>query len=339
MSKLLTFIKDIGIVWKTAAGSALSYRLAELAGSSHPYLAPITLILSLQATLHQSVHFAFHRMFGTALGILITVILAGFFSVSYWTIGLLIFIGTAIAKLFKMSNLVIHQIGLSILLVFTIAHKAPNYGIDRLRDTIIGALVAFALAVLLFPSDLTRKVKQQFHLYTDELIANISEAASWTANGCPASDGARLHQGTQKLLKDLHQLENQLKTAMEDFRYNPYSKKHKQACAELKNQLVHLQQGYTHVSGMLRTLMEWSETGAMKAYDHAIWSSYLYTLAAYISEWKNDLEKNNTARSSIQIHLPQGLEKSLHPLALYHEAREVLKDFMPTMNQRLNPLK
>lgn len=333
LSKILSFIKDTSIVWKTTIGSAVTWRLAQLAGSSHPYLAPITLILCLQSTLNQSIHFAVHRVFGTALGILITVILASFFSVTYLTIGLLIFIGTAIGKLFNMSHLVIHQIALSILLVFTFAHHSPSYGIDRLRDTLIGALIAFALAALILPIDLSKQAEEKFYFYIDELITNFSATAQWISNGCDLNEGARLHIGTQQLLKDLHQLGTQLEKAMKNLHLNPYSKKHKAQLSFLNQEILHLKQGYAHISGMLRSLADWSRMGTMAAYDFAIWSSYFYSFAAYISEWKNAHQSKDTmnGRASYDMKAPIGLENSVFNLSLYKDALELLADFNPNI--------
>lgn len=327
----MTFIKSTGVVWKTAIGSAAAWKLAHLAGSSHPYLAPITLILSLQATLNQSIHFAVHRVFGTALGIFITVVLASYFKVNYLTIGLLIFVGAAVGKLFKMSNLVIHQITLSILLVFTFAHKAPDYGIDRLRDTLIGALIAFVLAALVFPIDFSKKAKTSFYFYTDELIANFSAVAQWVASDCSIEEGNRLHKGTQQLLKDLHQLETDLEKALKDLHFNPYSRKHKKQIAYLNKELLHLKQGYTHISGMVRTLLDWSASGDMTTYDRALWSSYFYSLAAHVSEWKNTFEEKEATQegSTFTITPPQGAGKSIFNLSLYQDAMGTVVDFMP----------
>jgi uncharacterized membrane protein YgaE (UPF0421/DUF939 family) len=331
LSKIKSFLIETGVVWKTAIGSSASWKLAQLAGSSHPYLAPITLILCLQATLNRSIHFAVHRVFGTALGIFITVLLAMYFSVNYLTIGLLIFIGAAIGKLFKMSYMVIHQIALSILLVFTFAHQSPDYGIDRLRDTLIGALIAFALAVLIFPIDFTRKAKNTFYFHTDELIANFTAIAQWVANGCSLEVGKSLHKGTQNLLKDLHQLEDDLTKAIKDLHFSPYSKKHKKGIAFLNDELLHLKQGYHHISQMLRTLMEWKEAGSMTVYDNALWSSYFFSLAAHVSEWKTsiDTDEELLAFPAFSIAPPANMEKSLFDLSLYHDAMETIVDFMP----------
>ena len=236
-----------------------------------------------------------------------------------------------------MSHLVIHQIALSILLVFTFAHHSPSYGIDRLRDTLVGALIAFALAALILPVDLSKKTEEKFYFYTDELIANFSATALWISNGCEINEGAMLHKGTQQLLNDLHQLGAQLEKAIKNLHLNPYSKKHKAHLSFLNQEVLHLRQGYVHISGMTRSLVDWSRIRTMTAYDLAIRSSYFYSLAAYISEWKNALRGKNAmnGRTSYVMKTPIGLENSLFNLSLYNNVFEVLANFNQNIPTRV----
>ncbi|GMX67425.1 hypothetical protein Elgi_66980 [Paenibacillus elgii] len=56
-NKMIDFIKYKGVVWKIPLASALSWVLAEWAGSKHPYLAPLTVILSIQLTVDKSIQY------------------------------------------------------------------------------------------------------------------------------------------------------------------------------------------------------------------------------------------------------------------------------------------
>ena len=60
------------LVWKMAIASAVSWEVAKLVGSNHPYLAPLSAILCLQATIDQSIRFSFQRIVGTAIGVILT---------------------------------------------------------------------------------------------------------------------------------------------------------------------------------------------------------------------------------------------------------------------------
>ncbi|MFC4618354.1 aromatic acid exporter family protein [Camelliibacillus cellulosilyticus] len=331
MGKLLNWLSKTDVVWKTAIASALAWELAHLAGSRHPYLAPITVILSLQATLHRSVHFTIHRVFGTALGVLIVSFFTGRLHVSFWTITLLIFIGCAIAKLIKLSDAVIHQVALSILLVFTLGQAFPtSYGIDRLRDTIIGALIALIFIMIILPSNPAKKAKASFQFVADELTASFTALAHWVAHGCPIEEGNQIHKGNQHFLEDLHKMSNDLNQALKNLRYNPYGKKDREELETYGREILHLRQGYTHLTGMIRTFMEWARTGTMTAFDQALWSSYLHSLAAHVSDWKqtNDSMQNlPSTANAYQIALPPEIDGMRHMCALYTKALEIIVDF------------
>src|SRR3954447_15545406 len=55
------------LIWKMAVASAISWEIAKLAGSNHPYLAPLSVILCLQTTVNRSIQFSYHRMVGTVI--------------------------------------------------------------------------------------------------------------------------------------------------------------------------------------------------------------------------------------------------------------------------------
>ncbi|WHY70150.1 FUSC family protein [Fictibacillus enclensis] len=138
------------LVWKLALGSAVSWEISKYLGSSHPYLAPLSVILTIQSTVDQTVSISVKRVIGTLIGISVTVLIAKFFKVEGWNLGLLILIGCYIAKYFHFSKKVIHQVALTILFVFVFEHQTRHYALDRLRDTIIGVLVAGVIQIVWF---------------------------------------------------------------------------------------------------------------------------------------------------------------------------------------------
>ena len=89
------------LIWKMAVASTISWQIAKIAGSHHPYFAPISVILCMQSTINRSIRFSYHRMAGTIIGISVTVLAAPYINVTSWTIGILILIGCFIAKWLK----------------------------------------------------------------------------------------------------------------------------------------------------------------------------------------------------------------------------------------------
>lgn len=77
-------------IWKIAIGSALSWEISHLLGSKHPYLAPLSVILCIQATTDKTLSIAVQRIIGTIIGIPIVVVIAKHLSITGWNLGLLI---------------------------------------------------------------------------------------------------------------------------------------------------------------------------------------------------------------------------------------------------------
>jgi uncharacterized membrane protein YgaE (UPF0421/DUF939 family) len=138
------------LAWKLSIGSALSWELAKLLGSDHPYLAPLSVILTIQSTMDKTVSLSIKRMIGTIIGIFVAVLIAQHLTINGWSLGILILLGCYISIYLKLDKKILHQVSLTILFVFVFEHKTKHYAIDRLRDTLIGLLIAGILQLVWF---------------------------------------------------------------------------------------------------------------------------------------------------------------------------------------------
>ncbi|MFD4707900.1 aromatic acid exporter family protein [Gottfriedia sp. NPDC058432] len=136
------------LIWKLSIGSTLAWEISNFFGSSHPYLGPVSLILTIQSTMDKTINLSIKRVIGTMIGIGITVIIASYLKVTGWNLGLLILIGTYIAKFLKLDKKVLHQVALTILFVFAFEHQSKDYAMDRMRDTLVGVLTAGLIQVI-----------------------------------------------------------------------------------------------------------------------------------------------------------------------------------------------
>jgi uncharacterized membrane protein YgaE (UPF0421/DUF939 family) len=135
------FWERSAVVWKTALGSAVAWEVARLTGSKHPYLAPLTLILCLQATIGQSMRYALYRSVGTVIGVLMIGSFVKSIPVTAWALGLALLVSTAILKIFHVNDQLIHQMALSILFVLYFENHSVGYAWDRAKDTLVGAAI------------------------------------------------------------------------------------------------------------------------------------------------------------------------------------------------------
>lgn len=94
----VTFLEQTAVVWKTALGSAIVWELARLTGSKHPYLAPLTFILCLQASVGQSLRYALYRSVGTVIGVVMIGLFAKSIPVTAWALAITLLLSTAVLK-------------------------------------------------------------------------------------------------------------------------------------------------------------------------------------------------------------------------------------------------
>lgn len=111
IGKLIVFIVKI------SAASGIAWELAKLAGSKHPYLAPLSVILCVQTTVFQSIRYSFHRLLGTVLGVTLTLWAAGSMVLNGWTLALLLALVCGFGLLIDRTESVMHEVALSVLLV------------------------------------------------------------------------------------------------------------------------------------------------------------------------------------------------------------------------------
>ncbi|MCM3571074.1 aromatic acid exporter family protein [Neobacillus mesonae] len=138
------------LIWNMSIGSTLSWELAKIMGSSHPYLAPLSVILSLQSTDEKTISLSIKRLIGTIIGIFVTVLIASNMKINGWNLGILIFLGGYAEKYLKLDRKVLHQTALTILFVFAFEHQTKHYALDRLRDTLIGVSIACIIQLVWF---------------------------------------------------------------------------------------------------------------------------------------------------------------------------------------------
>jgi len=133
-------ITNITLIQNVIAAS-LAWELSNIAGSSHPFLAPLAVIICLHTTLDESLLHGCRRIIGTFLGALTTGFIAPYIGSNAWSIGLVVLLGMGMAKLLALGNEVGNHAAIGALLILAIESNG-GYTIDRVRDTIIGVLVA-----------------------------------------------------------------------------------------------------------------------------------------------------------------------------------------------------
>lgn len=269
------------LIWKMAIASAISWELSKLIGSSHPYLAPLSVVLCLQTTIDQSIRYSFHRIIGTVIGILLTAYLASHLDMNGWILGLLIVGGVFIAKWVKVDESVLHQVALTIVLIFTFERKSKDYALDRILDSIIGVTVAVLIHMFLFPPNFTKKAAQSIQKLAQELSEILLELSYWVQLEWGQEKGAILEDKINHFLQELHDAKDILKMASNSLKFNPFSKKYRNTLTMCQMEFEKISKGYGYVSTTVETLKQWEKEGPIPSADQIEIETHLKALSEF----------------------------------------------------------
>jgi len=265
----LTGIDKLILVLKMVIGSAISWELAILFGSKYPYLGPISLILCIQATLLKSIRFGVARMIGTTIGVLSVYILASSLHANGLSIAFVMLVSLMIPLLLRANGTTLHQIALSVLLVLEFEHKLHGYGFDRIRDSIIGILVALLLQYV-YPPDFTKKVIEHVEEFPNKLAKSLKSLAAWIQADEPSQN--YFNQNLNLIHTQIIETEKQFQKAKLSLKFNPFSKKSKSQLHDVENLLKAVYQVSLDIDFLFTIMDEWEKTGNLTKDSIAVWT-------------------------------------------------------------------
>ena len=274
-------------IFQIAIASGVSWELAKLAGSHHPYLAPLTVILSMQSTIVGSIRFSIKRIIGTIIGVLLIVLAAEYLPVNGLTIALLILFGGYIVYGLKMDETVIHQTALTILLVFIFEQSSGHYAVDRIRDTLIGAGTAVLIQFLLNRANHAARALKMIDRSSHQLSVSFELCAEWLEDDCSLTRGLQLKHKTVILLESLGEAEIALDYASESVKFNLFQQKNKKEMRRMRAKIEFQKEGYKYLVSTIDTFLEWSSSGYLERADRRIWGMHLQAVSHYFESMKS----------------------------------------------------
>lgn len=330
-------LKGLMLITKIAIASGVSWELAKMLGSKHPYLAPLTVILSMQETVQHSAAYAVYRIIGTIFGITVSVSIISQLEVNGWTIGLLLLGGMLLPVIFRVHKTIIHQVALTILLVFVFVHKTNYYVSDRIRDTIIGALIAIIVHMVIFPPNYVKEARTTLNQFGLHLVQLFEKTALWVTTNCDPVIGQHLRESTATLLQELHEVQKDFKLAEKSLKLNPFTKNKKQILKQNEQLLSQLKTGYTYISGIQNTFNDWSQIDIISKADQQLWTVQLQMMGGYIEKQLNKSSENHQdpkysldlldlSSISVQVNISPELEPYRYQLSLYNDTLKLIQE-------------
>jgi uncharacterized membrane protein YgaE (UPF0421/DUF939 family) len=198
-----------------------------------------------------------------------------------WILGLLLLGATFISKWLRLDETVLHQVALTVILIFTFERKSKDYAFDRILDTIIGVIITILIHMLLSPPDLTKKAVASTRKLALQLSELLLEVSHWVQMEWGSEKGKVMEYKINLFLQELHQTKDTIDLASKSLKYNPFGKKHAAILTLYRMKMEKINKGYQYVSTIVGALEEWEKAGHLPSNDQIEVGSYLKTLSEY----------------------------------------------------------
>jgi uncharacterized membrane protein YgaE (UPF0421/DUF939 family) len=328
---LWSFIHRTSLIWKAALAAGIAWDAAQLTGTARPFFAPLAAVLCVQVTVEDSVMKGYQRVIGIIGGVIVAYFAARYMGIHDWSIALLVLVGMGVASWIKLPSQAISQVGVSTVMVLTVGSVLGNYsyGIDRIVDTIIGAVIAVIVNMFILPPDYTNLAATSISKGAVALAKRFREIGQWLEQDAPIKQGEILRHKTFSLLQDIRKLEDNVKQAEKAIKFSPLMKERCKRLTYLKEEMQALEQSYIHAVEMMEILVDWRINGQMTSQEMKNWNERLTGFADIVDTWRSRI------LDSVPLQSPKGkqmkdafldLGDKGFSFAMFNEAHQLVRD-------------
>jgi hypothetical protein len=253
---------------KTTLAAVLAYLLAStlLGDSPAPLLAPLTALLVAQLTIFETVKSGVERVGSVVAGVLVAVLVSQFVGLTWWSLGIVIFAALAIGTVLHLGDHTL-EVPISAMLVLAVAGQAGTAALDRVTETLIGAVTGVVVSFLLRPPVYVQPAGDAIgELASDmaELLASMGEELTEGWSGTQARAWA---DRARDLDRPLRAARVALARGEESLRLNPRQRRVREGASSLRAALAALEHGAVQVRAVTLDLADLAE--AVEAKDQA----------------------------------------------------------------------
>lgn len=249
-------------VSKVAVATVLAWIVAELLLPGQlPVFATIAALLVVQPSVNQTLGKAIERSLGVIVGVLVAYGITLLFHGASWIVLLAIVVAIFLAWALRLTPGTANQVPISAMLVLSIGTSTPNYALDRIVETIIGAVIGIIVNVAIVPPVLLAPAHQSVLRLANEIAATLERLADALVR---PQKPAQLEELliTARLLRPMQaKADAALKQGEDSLKLNPRRSRHRDVLAGDAELLTRLTPLITRVLGMTRALRDHYDDG------------------------------------------------------------------------------
>lgn len=242
---------------KTAVATVLAWFAAgAIFPETLPVFGAIAALLVVAPSVNQSLGKAIERSIGVIAGVIVGSLIGSLLGDRSGIVIIAVVAAIAVGWLVKLTPASAVQIPISAMLVLAVGSVTPNYALDRIVETLIGALIGVVVNLVIVPPVALEPAERAVGALADELANSLDALADvLTAR----TERARLEEmllQARLLQPMLVKAEAAVKAGEESLRLNPRRSRHRDRLAVLDGLLPRLTRLTTRVRGMSRTVYD-----------------------------------------------------------------------------------
>ncbi|WP_353826528.1 FUSC family protein [Agromyces sp. SYSU T0242] len=244
-------------VLKSAVATVAAWLIAGwLVGGPPPVFAAIAALLVVQPSVNQSLGKALERSIGVIAGVAIASVLGLILGPNSWVILAAILVALLAAWAGRMTAGTSNQVAISAMLVLALGGTSPEYAVDRVLETLIGAAIGIVVNALIVPPVLAAPAREALARLGSELAASVDRLANALATPQRPAEltGLMLEARLMRPMRDA--AAGAISDAEESLTLNPRRSAHRGDLAEQQVLLTRLSPIVTQVVGMTRALVD-----------------------------------------------------------------------------------
>ncbi|MGF0122315.1 MULTISPECIES: FUSC family protein [unclassified Pseudoclavibacter] len=247
-------------VAKTAVAAVGAWLLAGwLIPGPLPVFAAVAALLVVQPSVNQSFAKALERSAGVVIGVAVASAISLVLGPQSWVILLAIVVAMIVAWLLRMTSTTSNQVAISAMLVLALGASTPEYALDRILETLIGAAFGLLINAVILPPVLVGPAQRDTAMLGNEIAASLERLADAIEQPQTPASLTELLLKARLLRPMAGAAENSIADGLESLTFNPRKSRHHEELVECEELLDRFRPIVTQLTGMTRAVAEhWS---------------------------------------------------------------------------------
>jgi aromatic acid exporter family member 1 len=253
---------------KTTLAAVLAYLLAValLGNDVPPLLAPLTALLVAQVTVFRTVTSGVERVGSVVAGVLVAVLLSRVVGLSWWSLGITIFVSLVIGRVLHLGDHTL-EVPISAMLVLAVTGPARIAALDRVAETLVGAVTGVVVSFMLRPPVYVQPAGDAVGALAAEMAELLTSMGQELTEGWSSSQASAWEDRARELDRPLRAARVAVARGDESLRLNPRQRRVREGASSLRAALAALEHAAVQIRGLTLDLADLAD--AVESSDQA----------------------------------------------------------------------